>query len=181
MSKKLANIIRTLTAMTRVADVPEGVNMGNGLLYFGIKFDEYDYDEDKNSDDSEADERVQAFRAIKDPEMEYAAELGAMFSKALGRRVSVQNEGHNNYELVCKVSINSEAELAKAIDAVQRADTTHNDGVLMSQEIPYMSAVQFSYTPVDKMGQMNIDWSDLIDWVDEYEKKSKPKSAKARR
>jgi len=41
-----------------------------------------------------------------------------------------------------------------------------------------MSAVQFLYTPVDKMGQMNIDWSDLIDWVDEYEKKSKPKLAK---
>lgn len=170
----------------KFAKVQKKADAGNGVVYFGIIIWDDEIEHDMDSEDSEDRERYEDFVSGHEDATDaaYAAEtamfkqMAALFKKALGRNVTINDEGHNNYELVCKVSVNSLDEVRKVKDMVDRNDG--GGGYIYSDTVPYTCAGSFQFVSWGdkKSPEQPIKFEDLDEWLEDQAEAAKTAKAK---
>jgi hypothetical protein len=168
--------LRKAAVSSKSAKVQKKADAGNGVVYFGISMPEYQIEADMNSEDPEDRERFEDFMRGHEDETDAALaaesamlkQMVALFKKALGRDVTINNEGHDNYgDLVCKVSVNSLDEVRKVKDMVDRK--SGSEGTIDSDNDSYTSATGFQFVSWgdSKRPEQTVAFEDLDEWLED--------------
>lgn len=163
---------------------PNSFDPRRAMIYFALHFEEYNYEEDRDSDDPDAQKRAADFlkmgnrgkdqfaRAIMAAEDAAISEITRLIKKAKPN-VRINNEGHGQGgELIMKFGVDS-MEDAKAIALLVSRNTGGGDDIIYLNA-PYMEARDFRLYPqgVNKrsfaltdIDEIDEGWNQPVQWT----------------
>lgn len=129
-SEILRNLERRVARLERNTKVATDFDPNKAVLYFDINFEDYNAEEDGavfSSDD------------LEDMESEALRNVSKLF------RERVENEGHDNMALICKIFVDELKTVAKIIKKVQRETIGGEDQIEVG--VDYHVAQNFTLYP----------------------------------
>jgi len=172
--RKTADKIDPPRRRRKVKAAEEGLDPRKAMLYFDIHLEDYNVEEDQDSDDEDAKERLAEFlelgggdlsRAAQKAEDMMVKEMQKRLAKA-GLRVRLSNEGHGSGdELVMKFGIDDLDQVEKVIEFVGE-NMGGGDDVIYSEDVAYMEARGFTLYPQGVNG-LRVEFDGMEDWLDD--------------
>jgi hypothetical protein len=139
------------------------MNYRNAIVYFAIRLEISDIEEDANNGDEDA-QRLLACDGLEfgDMELRAASTIGRLLGK------SIWNEGHDAFDdLICKFSADTLEDIENLESLLSKYHTGGTDNI--DTGVPYVTAFEFMFYPQGVGGKYygDVDGAsgDLSDWI----------------